>query len=190
VRQYVSDSHDDRKTMGDLRRPAMPLTAKGEEIRKHLEQEYGAKKGEQVLYAGKNKGTFTGIDADETKGEQSSEDARMSAIEGRLSEVEGKNDSIPAGLDPAKLDAACSMMDALDKRCDAFFSRGDTEPSERKFAVHFKVNKGTGTKDEPVEALRIEAKGKSKKEATEQAKHTVESRGLKVVKVSDVIEIM
>ena len=120
-------------------------------------------------------------DAEETKGEQSSEDARMSAIEGRLSEVEGKKDansfdrnkhgpitctpfptangkeykavsrgtgevawgktedeavdalvkkleskskkdaedvfdSIPAGLDPAKLDAACSMMDALDKR--------------------------------------------------------------------------
>lgn len=109
----------------------MPLTAKGEEIRKHLEQEYGAKKGEQVLYAGKNKGTFTGIDADETKGEQASEDARMSAIEGRLSEVEGKKDaedvfdSIPAGLDPAKLDAACSMMDALDKRCDEFFGRKD-----------------------------------------------------------------
>lgn len=41
----------------------MPLTAKGEEIKKHLEEEYGKKKGEQVLYAGKNKGTFTGIDA-------------------------------------------------------------------------------------------------------------------------------
>ena len=41
----------------------MPLTAKGEEIKAVLTKEYGAKKGEQVLYAGKNAGTFTGIDA-------------------------------------------------------------------------------------------------------------------------------
>ncbi len=41
----------------------MPLTKKGEEIKSALTKEYGAKKGEQVLYAGKNAGTFTGIDA-------------------------------------------------------------------------------------------------------------------------------
>jgi len=41
----------------------MPLTAKGEKIKSALEKEYGSKKGEQVLYAGKNAGTFTGIDA-------------------------------------------------------------------------------------------------------------------------------
>jgi hypothetical protein len=40
----------------------MPLTAKGTEIKAALTKEYGEKKGEQVLYAGKNKGTFTGID--------------------------------------------------------------------------------------------------------------------------------
>jgi len=127
VRQYVSDSHDDRKTLHDVRGDGtMPLTAKGMEIKKALTGEYGEEKGEQVLYAGKNKGTFTGIDAEETAGEQASEDARMSAIEGRLSEVEGKKDavdvfdSIPAGLDCAKLDAACSMMDSLGKRFDAF----------------------------------------------------------------------
>jgi len=39
----------------------MPLTSKGEEIKAALQKEYGAKKGEQVLYAGENKGTFTGI---------------------------------------------------------------------------------------------------------------------------------
>jgi hypothetical protein len=42
----------------------VPLTAKGEEIKSALEKEYGEKAGERVLYAGKNKGTFTGIDAD------------------------------------------------------------------------------------------------------------------------------
>ncbi len=41
----------------------MPLTEKGEEIKSALEKEYGAERGERVLYAGKNKGTFTGIDA-------------------------------------------------------------------------------------------------------------------------------
>ena len=42
----------------------MPLTAKGEKIKANLVKEYGEKVGERVLYAGKNKGTFTGIDAD------------------------------------------------------------------------------------------------------------------------------
>ncbi len=41
----------------------MPLTEKGREIESALKKEYGAEKGESVLYAGKNKGTFTGIDA-------------------------------------------------------------------------------------------------------------------------------
>ena len=41
----------------------MPLTRKGEEIKAALAKEYGEKKGERVLYAGKNKGTFSGIDA-------------------------------------------------------------------------------------------------------------------------------
>jgi hypothetical protein len=42
----------------------VPLTAKGEKIKAALEKEYGAKKGEQVLYAGRNSGTFAGVDAD------------------------------------------------------------------------------------------------------------------------------
>jgi len=40
-----------------------PLTAKGEEILENLQKEYGTEKGKEVLYAGKNKGTFTGIDS-------------------------------------------------------------------------------------------------------------------------------
>jgi len=43
----------------------MPLTAKGETIKAALQKEYGTEKGERVLYAGKNKGTFKGIDDDE-----------------------------------------------------------------------------------------------------------------------------
>lgn len=40
----------------------MPLTSKGEEIMTALKKEYGSEKGEQVFYAGKNKGTFSGVD--------------------------------------------------------------------------------------------------------------------------------
>jgi hypothetical protein len=40
-----------------------PLTEKGESILAALEKEYGEKKGKEVLFAGKNKGTFTGIDS-------------------------------------------------------------------------------------------------------------------------------
>ena len=38
----------------------MPLTSKGEEIKKAMEEQYGKEKGEQVFYASANKGTITG----------------------------------------------------------------------------------------------------------------------------------
>jgi hypothetical protein len=41
----------------------MPLTEKGEKIKSALEKEYGKEHGDRVLYAGKNAGTFTGIDS-------------------------------------------------------------------------------------------------------------------------------
>ena len=40
----------------------MPLTAKGEKIKGAMEEQYGGKKGEEVFYASKNKGTITGVD--------------------------------------------------------------------------------------------------------------------------------
>jgi hypothetical protein len=41
----------------------MPLTAKGEKIKKAMEKTYGPDKAEQVLYASKNAGTISGIDS-------------------------------------------------------------------------------------------------------------------------------
>ncbi len=41
----------------------MPLTEKGEEIKSAMAEEYGAKKGGEVFYASKNKGTISGVDA-------------------------------------------------------------------------------------------------------------------------------
>jgi hypothetical protein len=40
----------------------MPLTKKGATIKSAMTKEYGAKKGEDVFYASKNKGTIKGVD--------------------------------------------------------------------------------------------------------------------------------
>lgn len=40
----------------------MPKTAKGKKIMKNMKKEYGAKKGERVFYASRNKGTISGVD--------------------------------------------------------------------------------------------------------------------------------
>jgi len=41
----------------------MPLTAKGEKIEGAMKRKYGAKEGERVFYASKNKGTIGGVDS-------------------------------------------------------------------------------------------------------------------------------
>lgn len=41
----------------------MPLTDKGQKIRRGMEREYGRKKGEQVFYASRNKGVISGVDS-------------------------------------------------------------------------------------------------------------------------------
>ena len=40
----------------------MPLTDKGQKIKKAMVEQYGSKKGESVFYASANKGTITGIE--------------------------------------------------------------------------------------------------------------------------------
>lgn len=57
----------------------MPLTAKGQEILASLEKQHGPEKAKQILYAGKNAGTFTGID-DMDEGMADSVRARVDAI--------------------------------------------------------------------------------------------------------------
>ncbi len=38
----------------------MPLTKKGEKIKRAMQKQYGEKKGKQVFYASQNKGTIKG----------------------------------------------------------------------------------------------------------------------------------
>ena len=40
----------------------MPLTANGDKIMANMQREYGAKKGESVFYASREKGTIGGVD--------------------------------------------------------------------------------------------------------------------------------
>lgn len=45
----------------------MPLNKKGKEIMSAMDKEYGYKKGKQVFYASKNKGTIKGVDSSKKK---------------------------------------------------------------------------------------------------------------------------
>jgi hypothetical protein len=40
---------------------AMPLTPKGEKIKRAMKEQYGEEKGERVFYASENKGTIKGV---------------------------------------------------------------------------------------------------------------------------------
>lgn len=40
----------------------MPLSEKGKKIMRAMKRKYGQKKGENVFYASKNKGTIKGVD--------------------------------------------------------------------------------------------------------------------------------
>ncbi len=112
----------------------MPLTEKGEKIRSALEKEYGKKKGEEVLYAGKNKGTFTGIDSD------------------KMRQAE---DAIHA------LDVAC---DEMAKRCDAAETERGKENARGKFGKELKEEIGRvgGPKreDDPESAFLVPSEKK------------------------------
>lgn len=45
----------------------MPLTKKGQKIKRAMQEQYGAEKGERVFYASQNKGTITGTHKKKTK---------------------------------------------------------------------------------------------------------------------------
>ena len=45
----------------------MPLTKKGRKIKAAMQAEYGKKRGEQVFYASRNKGTIKGVDVKRSK---------------------------------------------------------------------------------------------------------------------------
>jgi|TARA_B100000214_G_scaffold275963_1_gene205927 hypothetical protein len=45
----------------------MPLNEKGKKIMKSMRKQYGKKRGEQVFYASKNKGTIKGVEKRKTR---------------------------------------------------------------------------------------------------------------------------
>jgi hypothetical protein len=130
----------------------MPLTAKGEEIKSALQKEYGEKKGEQVLYAGKNKGTFTGIDAAEKQASIIKEATATfylwpkgepkSAMIGPFSSSEKasnhakqlgyRTDAAMADSTKTLLDHICDSAGHLCSRFDRMFGRNDAESSDKR----------------------------------------------------------
>jgi len=45
----------------------MPLSKKGAKIHAAMVEQYGAKRGEEIFYASKNKGTISGVDKPKKK---------------------------------------------------------------------------------------------------------------------------
>lgn len=93
----------------------MPLTAKGETILEKLEAEYGSEKGKSVLYAGKNAGTFSGIDA-----------------ASRADAVRSLCDAVAAMCD--RMDARIARRDAEDvKRFHRYGGTQSEDPSKENY---------------------------------------------------------
>lgn len=64
----------------------MPLTDKGDKIKRRMEEEYGKDKGESVFYASANAGKITGVrDAQETSVTDRHLDMHQSAVSSALS---------------------------------------------------------------------------------------------------------
>jgi len=138
----------------------MPLTHKGKEIESNLKKEYGDKKGEEVLYAGKNKGTFTGIDsafrylgrldrellatpdiapyeaninAYKSEAEEEEEFHKHEGKAEKDSEEKKDWDNLSSMMDAcmAKLDACMKKMDSLDlNHAKIPWSEGASEPED------------------------------------------------------------
>ena len=48
----------------------MPLTKKGQKIKRAMDKEYGKERGDRVFYASANKGTITGVHKPKPKGKK------------------------------------------------------------------------------------------------------------------------
>ena len=84
----------------------MPLTSKGEEIKSNMEKEYGPKKGDQVLYASKNAGSISGIDAGMDLGDQTATGGGFAFPRAQLQKSEPKIREPLTSVTGADADAA------------------------------------------------------------------------------------
>lgn len=92
----------------------MPLTAKGEEIKKNMEKEYGKKKGESVFYASANKGTITGVHNDRKDRNTSRDVEHPNPASGPMSTKgpsAGRSEGLPEAATPSSKPAHdnCAM---------------------------------------------------------------------------------
>lgn len=142
----------------------MPLTAKGAEIKKALVKEYGEKKGEQVLYAGKNKGTFNGIDA--VADAVGTLAKRMDSLDGKFQHHKGK-DNVRPDADESHLNAielrlshervrlASAKTPAEKKQREVYVAQIEKErESELKFLNKRRMKEKDLTDDELLAELR------------------------------------
>ncbi len=158
----------------------MPLTAKGAEIKSALTKEYGAEKGERVLYAGQNKGTFTGIDAESKapEGRKTLEIKKTPMLpedeaylkrmieEKKVKPEDRKPYTGPKySPDSATMTHITDAVNNLQQRFDAMYMRKDgksedrTKAAEWKSAIKIRINNGESFRSaKTIEEARAKAK--------------------------------
>ena len=96
----------------------MPLTSKGEEIYSSLLKQYGGSetKAKQVLYAGKNKGTFTGIDDASAESKMDEIACRVDAICERVDAVCARQDTVAEFSTTDLIRLATELQSEISKR--------------------------------------------------------------------------
>lgn len=121
----------------------MPLTAKGQTIKRKMDQEYGNEKADRVFYASKNKGTITGVDRaafrstirDAMAKGLSASDAIAQGLSGKepkgLSLLDAIRDSA-AEMMPRRMAAKDILADAMAKAGPNNFSRDYGVPGMKK----------------------------------------------------------
>lgn len=107
----------------------MPLTAKGREIKSNMAKEYGEKKGEQVFYASKNKGTIKGVD-------EAADDKRVMFL-GRMRDALYEGHGLQSAMRKATGDTLlASFRDALDAGRKPAMALRDAWHDVRDYAAH------------------------------------------------------
>lgn len=104
----------------------MPLTAKGTKILNHMEKEYGAKEGESVFYASKNKGKISGVDARE---DANAKEKKLERLRNDLSSLK-RSLSTPENI--ARAGGHVKLRDAIKAKEDEITrARGDDDMNRR-----------------------------------------------------------
>lgn len=90
----------------------MPLTSKGEEIKKAMQEQYGKERGERVFYASENKGTIEGVHQKDSQEQAGFGDTEEAPHPMRRPNILGTV-TTPQGIKPAERELKSNDQDMI-----------------------------------------------------------------------------